>query len=143
MIVPDTNLLIYAFNRDAPLHTQAAAWWEELLNGRELVGIPWVVMQAFVRLLSSRTVVRDPYSTAELFDICDEWLSIDVVSLLEPTESTYQTWRELMTQYQLPGTMSTDALIAAEALSNNATVHSNDGDFLRFKGLQLVNPMVS
>ena len=34
MIVPDTNLLVYAYNDDAPEYEAAKVWWECLLNGR-------------------------------------------------------------------------------------------------------------
>lgn len=40
MIVPDLNLLIYAYGYRAPQHPQARQWWAELLNGDEPVGIP-------------------------------------------------------------------------------------------------------
>lgn len=33
MIIPDVNLLIYAYNDQAPQHLAARAWWENLLNG--------------------------------------------------------------------------------------------------------------
>jgi predicted nucleic acid-binding protein len=32
MIVPDVNLLIFAYNRAAPQHPNAKAWWENTLN---------------------------------------------------------------------------------------------------------------
>ena len=33
----DANLLLYAVNRDAPLHAKAKAWLETTLSGRETV----------------------------------------------------------------------------------------------------------
>lgn len=33
MIVPDLNLLLYAYNADAPEHHAARRWWEDLVNG--------------------------------------------------------------------------------------------------------------
>ncbi len=38
MILPDINLLVYAYNRGAPHHVRARKWWEVLLNGSEPVG---------------------------------------------------------------------------------------------------------
>ena len=37
MIVPDTNLLVYAYDRTAPNHTRARKWWEDALSGDEPV----------------------------------------------------------------------------------------------------------
>ena len=37
MIIPDLNLLIYAYNEGARLHAPAKRWWEDLLNGADCV----------------------------------------------------------------------------------------------------------
>jgi predicted nucleic acid-binding protein len=34
MIIPDINLLIYAYNDQAVQHSEAKVWWEDLLNGK-------------------------------------------------------------------------------------------------------------
>ena len=39
MIIPDLNLLIYAYDQRAPQHPQAHLWWAQLLRGDEPVGI--------------------------------------------------------------------------------------------------------
>lgn len=35
MILPDVNLLVYAYNTDAPWHQQARRWWEICLDGSQ------------------------------------------------------------------------------------------------------------
>lgn len=42
MIIPDVNLLVYAYNSDAPHHQQAKMRWEQGVRGRQPVAIPWV-----------------------------------------------------------------------------------------------------
>jgi predicted nucleic acid-binding protein len=37
LIIPDVNLLVYAYNADAPFHLPAKRWWEGV-NG--LSGLP-------------------------------------------------------------------------------------------------------
>jgi len=37
LIIPDVNLLVYAYNADAPFHPAAKRWWEGF-NG--LSGLP-------------------------------------------------------------------------------------------------------
>ena len=41
----------------------------------------------------------------------------------------------------LTAALMTDAHIAALAIENQATVHSNDSDFSRFPGLHWINPL--
>ena len=43
VIVPDINLLDYAYNDGAHQHVVAREWWEGLMRGEEYVGITWVV----------------------------------------------------------------------------------------------------
>lgn len=50
LIIVDVNLLIYAVNRDAPLHRQAKPWLEGVISGTETVGLSWIVVLAFLRL---------------------------------------------------------------------------------------------
>lgn len=52
MVVPDTNLVVYADNDAAPWHEAARRWWEGLINGSERVCVPWVVSAGFVRLMT-------------------------------------------------------------------------------------------
>ena len=51
MIVPDVNLLLYAFNSGSPHYNAARRWWEGLVNGTEQVGLPWAVIISFIRLV--------------------------------------------------------------------------------------------
>ena len=43
MIVPDVNLLVYAYNADAPRHAPAREWWEQTVRARLPVGLAWAV----------------------------------------------------------------------------------------------------
>jgi len=48
MMLIDANLLIYAIDADSAHHERVRSWWEELLSGPDGVGLPWVVILAFV-----------------------------------------------------------------------------------------------
>lgn len=49
MIIPDVNLLLYAYNSEARLHAAARDWWTNLLGGPEQVGLAWVTILGFDR----------------------------------------------------------------------------------------------
>jgi len=42
MIIPDINLLLYAYDAASPFHAKAVAWWQACLSGEEPVGLPQV-----------------------------------------------------------------------------------------------------
>ncbi|MGM0575326.1 MAG: hypothetical protein ACQEXJ_06320 [Myxococcota bacterium] len=58
MRILDVNLLLYATNRDLPHHTRAKTWFDATLGADELVGLPWVVLLAFLRLSTSALAIE-------------------------------------------------------------------------------------
>ena len=141
MIVPDLNLLVYCFNASASEHSKAVAWWEGLLSSSSFVGVPWVVYVGFLRLMTGRHVLREPYAPQEVTDLVAEWFQIPSVRLLVPSEDTRRILEDLIRKYDISGGLVTDAAIVASAIEHNATLHSNDTDFGRFTELQVHNPL--
>lgn len=143
MIVPDANLLIFAYDATAPAHERSRLWWEEALAGSEPVGIPWVVVLAFVRLTTHPTLSENPMTVAQARNAVDAWLALDHVRLLTPRASTLALFFDLLEQTQTGGNLSTDALIAALAQEYGGIVYSTDNDFNRFDGVNWRNPIIA
>ncbi len=141
MIVPDTNLLIYAYDSKAPAHRRARAWWESVLSGHEPVGLPWIVVLAFVRLMTHPTLSENPMTAAQARERVEEWLACDQVRLLSPESTTLNRFFDLLTASGTAGNLCTDALIAALAEEHGGKVYSNDADFARFPGIIWHNPL--
>lgn len=141
MIVPDLNLLIYAYNDGAQQHAPARRWWEELLNGTERVGIPWVVTTGFVRLVTQRGLLSRPMTLEQSLDYLQVWFSFPHVMPLNPGVEHLTLYRSALVAARVGGNLATDAHIAALAIEYQAEVHSNDADFARFPGLRWRNPL--
>ena len=56
MIIPDANLLLYAYDEASPLHLRAKSWWSTCLSGPEPVRLVAVVLFAFTRIGTSPKV---------------------------------------------------------------------------------------
>lgn len=141
MIIPDANLLIYAYDSTSPSHHKAKAWWELNLNGIDPIGIPWVVVLAFVRLMTHPTVAANPLTVIQARQYVEQWFAAPTIRLLYPSENTLSKFFDLLEEAELGGNLSTDALIAAHALENSAIIHTNDIDFSRFSGVKCENPI--
>lgn len=141
MILVDANLLIYAVNRDAPQHAAARDWWEETLSGTTPVGLPWLVMLAFVRLSTNARVMRSPASTEQALHYTHEWLAQPYVTPLNPGESHWLILSRLLADSGAAGNLTNDAHIAAIAIEQGYVVYSADNDFQRFQGIRHVNPL--
>lgn len=141
MILPDANLLIYAHDEAAPQHAKAKVWWENTLSGTEPVGLVWVVVLAFTRLLTHPQLSRNPLSVAEVREIVEQWMDCPQVRLLTLSDQALPRFFDFLEEAGGGGNLSTDALIALHAMQHSATVYSNDRDFDRFVGVKRRNPL--
>jgi toxin-antitoxin system PIN domain toxin len=141
MIIPDANLLIYAHDSKSTFHTQAKSWWEETLNGTESIGIPWVVLMAFTRLLTHPHLCTNPLSIEQVRSLVDEWLLSPELRIIQLSENALAGYFDLLEEAGIGGNLSTDAHIALHAREYSATIFSNDRDFDRFTGIKWVNPL--
>jgi len=140
MIVIDANLLIYAVNRDAPLHGRAKAWLEQTISGSETVGLSWSALLAFLRLTTRPGLFRRPLSVDAALDLIGTWLDKDSVTLIHPGPRHYQLLRDLLIECGTGGNLTSDAHLAALAIEHGAALYSLDGDFSRFPRLDWRNP---
>ena len=141
MIVPDLNLLVYAYSDGAPFHESARRWWEGLVNGTERVGISWVVATGFVRLLTHPSVRERPATPGQTVSYVEEWFRIPNVTPLNPGTDHLALFRRCLAAAGVGANLVTDAHLAALAMEYQAEVHSNDMDFGRFPGLRWRNPL--
>lgn len=141
MIIPDINLLVYAYNSDAPFHDEARSWWESRLSGPGTVGVPWAVVLGFVRVMTSRVVLTDPMEPVEAVGHVKSWFECRQTHVIAPGPRHLEILSEIMKQSRASGRLTTDAHLAALAMEMQAEVHSNDADFSRFPGLRWRNPL--
>lgn len=140
MFVPDVNLLVYAYDSTSPFHDRSRDWWEKTLTGGEPVGLSWIVILAFTRLMTHPTLNENPMTIPQVRERVEEWLALPQVLLLVPREATLTHMFDLLESRRAGGNLSTDALIAAQALEHGGVVCSNDNDFDRFEGVRWINP---
>lgn len=141
MIIPDLNLLVYAYNDGAPFHYAAKHWWEGLINGTERIGIPWAVSTGFVRLMTHPRVLLNPLTPDRALDFVHDWFRFPHVTPVNPGGNHLVHFRRSLDAAGVGADLVTDCHIAALAVEYQAEVHSNDTDFSRFPGLRWRNPL--
>lgn len=142
MLIPDVNLLVYAYNSSSPDHRAARAWWETALSGKGTVGVPWVVLLGFQRLMTSRRIMDDPMTTGEAISHVRSWLEQPQVQVIHPGPRHLDLLESLADTARVSSELTTDLHLAALAIEHQAELHSNDSDFRRFPGLRWVNPLL-
>jgi hypothetical protein len=137
----DANLLLYAMNKDAPLHAKAKAWLETTLSGRETVAFSWNVILAFVRLTTRPGLFRNALSPERAIDLVAAWLDQPSATVVNPGPRHLAILRGLLTSLGTGGNLTSDAHLAALAIEQDAELCSCDADFARFAGLRWRNPL--
>lgn len=141
MKVVDLNVLLYAVNSDSPHHAAALAWWEEALNGDESVGLPWVVLLGFLRIATNPRIFSRPLTLEAALLRLDAWLGIDQVHIAREKDDHWEMLRGLLSDSGIAGNLTTDAHLAALAMTHDATLVTFDADFARFRGLRREVPV--
>jgi toxin-antitoxin system PIN domain toxin len=138
--VVDANVLVYAVNADAAEHPTARSWLEQRLSGSEAVGFAWVVLLAFLRVVTKTGLLSAPLRPTRAFDYVEEWLAQPPSTLLHPTARHVVVLRGLLEPLGTAGNLVTDAHLAALAVEHGAELVSFDRDFGRFPGVRWRHP---
>lgn len=141
MIIPDVNLLIYAYDTASPFHQKAVNWWQDCLSGTEPVGLPAVVVFGFVRMITNIRLFNNPMTPAEAADHVRSWLGQPNTQILAAGENHVAQVLHRLELLGTAGNLSTDTQIAELASEYDAVIHTNDTDFARFEKVQCFNPL--
>lgn len=141
MILVDANILLYAEDSLSEHHEAARTWWDEQLSGTDPVGLPWVVLTAFIRIGTNARLHQRPLTPAEAVARVDSWLAQPCVRLVNATENHWPIFQKLLREGKATANLVSDAHLAALAVECGATLCSTDSDFARFRSLKWRNPL--
>lgn len=141
MIIPDANLLLYAYDSRSPFHAASAAWLSKCLSGSEPVGFCPSVLFAFVRIGTSNRAFTHPLTIQEAAALVQDWLDQPVAQLLAVELQDVRQTLDLLIEAGTGGNLTADAQIAAIARRLGAVVHTADSDYARFPAVRWFNPL--
>ena len=136
MILPDVNVLIYAFRRDAPHHAVCNSWLAGVVAGEARFGISLLTLSALVRVTTNLRAFPEPSTLAEAFTFCDYIVSQPNCQTVEPGERHWDIFKRLCTETETRGQRVTDAWYAALAIEWGCEWVTMDRDFARFPELK-------
>jgi hypothetical protein len=139
--VPDVNLLVYAYDSESARHPEARLWWEETLNGPRPVGLAWVAVLGFLRIMTNPRIMRTPMGPSDAIRRVRAWLALPHVEILTPGERHAELLFSLLEEAGAAGNLTGDAHLAALAIEYRAELASTDTDFARFPRLRWFNPL--
>jgi toxin-antitoxin system PIN domain toxin len=140
LILPDVNVLIYAFRADSGDHKRYKVWLEEVVNGPAAYGISPQVLSAVARICTHPRIYVRPSATDEVFAFCGLLLSQPQATLVTPGPRHWPLFRELCRESRATGNLVQDAWNAALAIESGCEWITTDRDYARFKGLKWHSP---
>lgn len=103
MILPDANLLLYAYHPRAPRHEASKRWLEAALSGSGLVRFAWTTLWAFLRISTNPRVFERPLSMSEASGHVSSWLQRENSGIVEPGERYWTILRRVLDDAQCSG----------------------------------------
>jgi uncharacterized protein len=145
MFVVDTNILLYAVNREAPEHDVARAAVERYRQGTGLWFLTWGVVYEFLRVSTHRAVFDRPLSIADAWSWIAAVRAAPGCRILAETERHPEVIGELAARHpRLAGNPVHDLHTAALMLEHGIfEVRTADTDFHQFPFLRVVNPLMA
>ncbi len=140
MYLLDVNVLVAAHRADHPVHAQVKAWLDLMIDGGDDFGVPLAVWGSFLRIATNRRIFPVPSPVADAFAFIDAVRAQAHALAIEPGERHIALLAQCCDQAGAAGDLVPDAILAAVALENGATIVSLDRDFARFPGLRVISP---
>jgi toxin-antitoxin system PIN domain toxin len=139
VILPDVNILIYAFRTDAAEHRVWNPWLTDVVASDRRFAISPLALSALVRITTGRAYTA-PRTLEEAFGFCNYLTAQPNCEIVEPGERHWDIFQRLCHQTNTRGPRVTDAWFAALAIEWSCEWVTMDRDFARFPGLTLSVP---
>jgi toxin-antitoxin system PIN domain toxin len=141
VLIPDVNVLIYAFRADSPRHAEYRRWLDERLQSREAFGLSDLVLCGVVRVLTHPRVFAPPTPTARAQEFVNALRQQPNVVLVNGGPRHWEIFAELCRSSAARGNLVADAYHAALAIEHGAEWITTDRDYARFTGLRWRHPL--
>jgi len=141
VVLPDVNILVYAFRPDATEHERYRDWLQELVDGPAAFGCSDFVLSGFLRTVTHPRVFASPDSleaaTAFASAVRDQPHCVPV----SPGPRHWDLFLHLGRAVGARGNLVPDAYLAALAIEAGCEWITTDRDFARFPGLRWRHPL--
>src|SRR5687767_3496395 len=102
MILPDVNVLIYAFRPGVPEHTICRPWLDDVILGEARFGISPLALGGLVRITADARL-RMPSEIGEALGFCQDLPSQPHCQMVEPGERHWQIFQRLCVETNTRG----------------------------------------
>jgi toxin-antitoxin system PIN domain toxin len=140
VILPDVNVLLYAFRADSVDHARYRGWLDGVVNGDEAYGVSPQVLCSVARIATHPRVYVSPSRLEEALAFARVLLEQPHCTVVVPGARHFSIFEDLCRKAAASGNLVQDAWFAALAIESGCEWTTTDGDFARFAGLRWRRP---
>jgi uncharacterized protein len=141
VILPDVNVLLYAFRDASPDHDAYRDWLERTVAGDESFALSEFVLSAVVRIATHPRVFSPPSTLVNVLAFCDALRTQPNAVMVSPGPRHWEIFARLSVSANATGNLVPDAYLAALATEHGCEFVSTDRDYKRFVGLRWRHPL--
>jgi hypothetical protein len=141
MVLPDVNVLVYAFREESPNHLQYHRWLGRCLEQDQPFGMNDWVLASFVRLVTNARVFHPPCPPEQALAFAELLRGRPNCVLVSPGARHWEIFARLCRESGVQGDLIADAWLAALAIEHGCEWISADRGFKRFRGLRWQHPL--
>lgn len=142
MILPDVNVLVYAYREDALQHGEYRDWLENTIQAEEPFGMADLVLSGFVRIVTHPKVFVRPSASISALRFVRALRDQPNCVPISAGPGHWDIFTRLVRETDARGNLVPDAYLAALAIASGCEWVSTDRDFSRFAGLRFRHPLV-
>lgn len=141
MILPDVNVLVYAYREDSPRHAEYRTWLETVLRGDSAYGMTSIAVSGFLRIVTHPRAFHMPSPLESALAFANEVRGQPNCVPVEPGPRHWDIFTNLCTSARAKGNLVPDAWLAALAIESGCEWITTDRDYARFPGLRWRHPL--
>jgi len=141
IILPDVNVLVYAFRKDMDQHIEYREWLQREFASKRSIGISELVLSSVIRVTTHHKIFVRPSSLKEALKFVNFLRGDPHTVLINPGPRHWDIFLELCRKVNARGNLITDAYLAALAIESGCEWITADRDFARFPGLRWRHPL--
>jgi hypothetical protein len=143
VLVVDTNILLYAADRDSEFHSSCRPYLESLRNRSTPSYLTWNICYEFIRVSTHSKVLRSPWRSKQAWGFISALLQGPGFGLLTPTYRHREVLEETLEELpELRGNLIHDAHTAVLMREHGISqISTRDTDFHRFPFLRVIDPL--
>lgn len=140
----DTNILVYANNKDSPFHAVCKSIVEKAINGEIESAVAIQNLIEFYAVITDKRRVEHPLSPTKAKELI-EFYKGNNIRIIAPMPHTIDTITKLIEKYSPKSQSIFDYFLVATMLDNSIyMIYTADSEhFKQFDSIKIINPLTA